>query len=72
MDRCHIYSGVHIPGCMGCAARGHEYCTCPTPGDERDRKDVQRRLEALEERVATLEGRQAGLPGVGGTPRQNG
>lgn len=26
--RCHTKDGIHIPGCMGCAAAGHSYCTC--------------------------------------------
>jgi len=47
MERCHNENGVHIPGCMGCAAMGHEHCTCdPAPRIAKD--DLERRLERLE------------------------
>ncbi len=29
-DLCYdTADGIHIPGCMGCAACGHSHCTCP-------------------------------------------
>lgn len=53
VDRCHSYRGVHIPGCIGCAVGGHERCTCPRPAEER--RDLARKVEALEHTLARLE-----------------
>lgn len=54
-DRCRNVMdrgvSVHIPGCMGCAASGHENCTC---GSKRPPLLI-RRLEKLERRVKKLE-----------------
>ena len=53
-DVCHVYRGVHIPGCMGCAVYGHAGCTCPP----RDRKTE---IDRLHTRVAALEAKVAKL-----------
>ena len=45
--RCFTTRGVHIPGCMGCAAMGHERCTCA---------NKPTRIETLERRIDRLEG----------------
>lgn len=42
---------VHIPGCMGCAAMGHDRCTC---GSKKPLLLIQR-IERLERRVRRLE-----------------
>src|SRR5262245_45198981 len=57
MDTCHNIRDpksrelIHIPGCMGCAALGHENCTC----DSKKPPLLIRRLEKLERRVKKLE-----------------
>lgn len=43
---------VHVPGCMGCAAMGHDWCTCFTPSAQDQRWE---RFARLEERVERLE-----------------
>ena len=64
-DRCHNVRDrgvmVHIPGCMGCAAAGHENCTCTVEA----KVD---RLGALEARVARLEGLMATKVPLGPMP----
>lgn len=51
--RCMTVDGIHIPGCMGCAAMGHDRCTCPSPKERR--KDMESRMVALEQRMLDLE-----------------
>ena len=59
VDRCHNVRDpkttelVHIPGCMGCAAMGHENCTCCSTKPPL----FIERLEKLERRVRRLEGK---------------
>jgi hypothetical protein len=54
-QRCYTdrRSGIHIPGCMGCATRGHENCTCPGPPPKNP--DLEARIARLEKRIAKLE-----------------
>ncbi len=66
IEVCHTYRGVHIPGCMGCAAGGHKQCTCPSPKDRL--RDLERRLAEVERRLGVLEGEhwRAHPPGATG------
>ena len=50
MSRCYTSEGVHIPGCMGCAALGHAACTCSAPRDTRGKSDFKRQRVRAEER----------------------
>jgi len=52
-ERCMTVCGIHIPGCMGCAAMGHDRCTCPSPKERS--KDVDARLSAIERRLLEIE-----------------
>lgn len=57
---CHNEQGVHIPGCMGCAASGEEgcaRCTCVRWPRDRYGNDAHLadKVTALEKRVAELE-----------------
>ncbi len=55
-DRCHIWQGVHIPGCLGCATYGHRYCTCDPSGRvSDDTRALKRRVAELERRIEELE-----------------
>ena len=57
-ERCYEYKGVHIPGCMGCAVRGHAYCTCPPVHSERGIMDhiggIRRESKFLRRRIDHL------------------
>jgi len=75
-DVCRTVDGVHIPGCMGCAVRGHSYCTCKSSRAVADHRvaQLERRVKQLEQQISALLSRpsdaQAPGPargGVGGT-----
>lgn len=62
MDRCHIYKGHFIPGCMGAAAAMgcgktlkeiKEYCTCEEP----TKADLEGQIYKLKLRIENLEKR---------------
>ncbi len=50
--RCRTIKGVHIPGCMGCAAMGHDRCTCA--GKPTTIETLERRIDRLEGALETI------------------
>lgn len=44
----------HLPGCMGGAVYGPRGCTCPPKSAAKDRKDLERRVTELEQKLERI------------------
>ncbi len=58
---CYTKDGVHIPGCIGCAVRGHrDGCTCTRKSRDEEVDALRDKVRDLSARVALLEGKLDG------------
>lgn len=68
MSRCYTTHGVEIPACAGGAWFGIKRgCTCPSPSEQR--RIVEPRVAALEDRVTELERKLERLSTTAGAKR---